>query len=187
MSDFLFLIVPLLILWSWLLPIGFSSRRIEGSIIRTMPIPALSRIKRHAIPNAVTLGAAVVLAVSDLASPWWMLPAVASAVGLVAMPQAYVLTTRGIKTGHGNFRRWTEFAGVHRSAAGATLQTIRRGPGVPIWLSGSREDDEFVYLLRTLVRDSYKGKLAPAPTEPTTPVTTGSPDLSAVVTYSRKP
>lgn len=110
-----------------------------------------------------------------------------SGLGLVAMPQSYILTTQGIRTGNGNFRRWTEFAGVHRSAAGATLQTIRRGPGMPIWLSGSREDDEFVYVLRTLVRDSYKGKLVPVPAESAPSPPTGTHTLSSVATYTRKP
>jgi hypothetical protein len=186
MNDYIFLILPILIMWSWLLPIGFTSRRVEGAIIRTMPIPLLSRLKRHAISTIVTVLAACVLAGFGMASPWWIAVAMISAAGLVAMPQAYVLTTRGIRTGHGNFRRWTEFAGVHRSAAGATLQPIRRGPGLPIWLSGSREDDEFVYQLRTLIRDSYKGKIPPAPAEPVSAVTNVAPEVPAVAAYTQR-
>jgi hypothetical protein len=186
MTDLLFLTIPILILWSWLIPIGFTSRRIEGNVVRTMRLPLLSRLKRHGISTAVTLTTAITLAGLGLASPWWTLLALVSATALVIMPQAYVLTTRGIRTGHGNFRRWTEFAGVHRSAAGATLQPIRRGPGMPIWLSGSREDDEFVHLLRTLIRDSYKGKLVPPPQDLTAAVTTGAPELSTINAYTRQ-
>jgi hypothetical protein len=186
MHDYIFLILPILILWSWLLPIGFSSRRVEGAVIQILPIPMLSRLKRHAISTVITTFTACSLAILDLASPWWIVVAVISAASLVSLPQSYVLTTRGIRTGLGNFHRWTEFAGVHRSAAGATLQTIRRGPGFPIWLSGSRDDDEFVHQLRSLIRDSYKGKLAPAPTELSSPVATVVAEVPAVSTYIRQ-
>jgi hypothetical protein len=182
MNDFLFLIIPILVLWSWLARIGFTNRRVEGAIIVTMPIPFLSRVKRHGIPIAVTAVATLALALPGMASPWWFVLVGASAIGLLRMPQAYTVTTRGIRAGHGNFHRWTEFAGVHRSPAGATLQTIRRGPGMPIWLSGSREDDEFVHLLRTLIRDSYQGKTTILPTD-----TAEVPGLSQMVPYPQEP
>lgn len=163
MNEIAFLLVPLLILWAWLLPIGLTNRRIEGSILQIRSIPALARVKRHTLPHALAAIAATTLAALDLASPWWIVVVLASFATIVAVPQRYVVTTRGIRTGRGSFRRWTEFAGVHRSKAGVTLQTIGRLPDVPIWLSRSRGDDEFVHLLRTLVRDSYKGKMTSFP------------------------
>lgn len=163
MEQFLVLLIPACILWSWLSPIGFLNRTVEGAVIRIMPIPLLARIKRHALHIAVTLIVTCALIVADLASSWWLLVAMLSALGLLAISQDYTVTTSGIRVGNGNFRRWTEFAGVYRSPAGAKLQTIGRGRDLPIWLAGSRDDDEFVYLLRRLVRDSYKGKTEPYP------------------------
>jgi hypothetical protein len=166
MDQLLVLLIPACIVWSWLSPIGFVSRAIEGTVIRIVSIPLLARMKRHAVPTVITLLVATVLIVANVASPIWLLVWLVSAIGLLLVPQSYTVTTRGIRVGRGNFRRWTEFAGVHRSRAGATLQTIRRGPGMPIWLSGARGDDEFVHLLRSLIRDSYKGKATPWPTAP---------------------
>jgi hypothetical protein len=184
MTNLVFLLIPILVLWTWLLPIGFAAREVEGTVLRTMPISLLARMKRHALPNIVTMSVACILVLFGFVSPWWLALAGASALAILAVPQSYVVTTRGIRTGRGNFRRWTEFAGVHRSAAGATLKTIRRGPGMPIWLSGSRDDDEFVHLLRTMIRDSYKGKLAVAPMTMDR-TSTESPDLTGVAAYTQ--
>lgn len=163
MNQFIVLIIPILLLWSWIMPIGFANRHVEGTVIQVRVIPLLARIKRHGLPHALVGAITLGLVVADVASPWWFLATVVSFIGILAMPQAYVVTTSGIRTGRGNFRRWTEFAGVYRSKAGARLQTISGRPDVPIWLSGDLGDDEFVHLLRTLVRDSYKGKLTSLP------------------------
>lgn len=160
MTDFLFLIIPLLLAGAWLLMLMPTNRRTEGAVIVVRPIPALARMKRHAVTHGLVAVVTVALIVSGLASTWWLVATVASFLTVSAIPQKYIVTTRGIWTGRGGFRRWTEFAGVYRSAAGITLQTIGRHPNVPIWLARDRGDDEFVHLLRTLVRDSYKGKLA---------------------------
>jgi hypothetical protein len=163
MNQLTVLIIPILLLWSWILPIGFANRRVEGDVIQVRVIPLLARIKRHGLPHSVVGAVTLALVLADLTSAWWFMAPLVSFIGILAMPQAYVVTTSGIRTGRGNFRRWTEFAGVYRSKAGARLQTISRGPDVPIWLSGDLGDDEFVHQLRTLVRDSYKGKLTSLP------------------------
>lgn len=163
MQTFIVLLIPALIAWAWIAPIGFANRQVEGSILQVRPLPLLARIKRHVVPHAIAMVIAAALAVSVTASAWWLVAVVASFAAILALPQSYVVTTRGIRTGRGNFRRWTEFAGVYRSPAGVTLQTIGRLPNVPIWLARTRGDDEFVHLLRTLVRDSYKGKLIDRP------------------------
>ena len=171
MNQFLFLLIPILLLWSWLLPIGFANRHVEGTVIQVRVLPLLARIKRHGLLHAIVTTTTLGLVAMDLASAWWLLVTAVSFVVILAMPQTYVVTTSGIRTGRGKFRRWTEFAGVYRSKAGARLQTISHRPDVPIWLSGDLGDDEFVHLLRTCVRDSYKGKLTtlPVPQSPERP------------------
>lgn len=163
MTDYLFLIIPLLLAGAWLLMLVPTNRHTEGAVIVVRPIPALARMKRHAVPHALVAAVTSALAVTGMASAWWLAGTIGSFLAVSAIPQQYIVTTRGIWTGRGGFRRWTEFAGVYRSAAGVTLQTIGRHPNVPIWLARDRGDDEFVHLLRTLVRDSYKGKLATLP------------------------
>jgi hypothetical protein len=41
------------------------------------------------------------------------------------------------------------------------LQGVAGARPLTIWLSGGRDDDDFVLLLRQLVRGSYKGQLGP--------------------------
>lgn len=187
MEQFLVLLIPACILWSWLSPISFMNRTIEGTIIQITPIALLARIKRHAAPSSLTMVVTIALVATGNASPWWLLAALISAIGLISVPQTYTVTTRGIRVGRGRFRRWTEFAGVYRSTAGAKLQTIGRQPDAPIWLSGSLGDDEFVHLLRQLVRDSYKGKTEPV----SVPVAHHSsrmdgPDIPDVAAFKRE-
>lgn len=186
MNQFIVLIIPILLLWSWLLPIGFANRHVEGNVIQVRVIPLLARIKRHGLPHAIVGVLTLGLIGGGLASPWWLLAPLTSFVAIVAMPQAYVVTTSGIRIGRGNFRRWTEFAGVYRSKAGARLQTISRRPDVPIWLSGDLGDDEFVHLVRMLVRDSYKGKLTtlPVPQAADRPHT-DPPGIDGVAAFTR--
>jgi hypothetical protein len=188
MEQLSYLLIPALILWAWIVPIGIGKRRTEGTIIHVRSLSLLARIKRHALPNTVIASVTLVLVSMDLASPWWLLAALGSMLGLLAIPQSYTITTRGIRTGRGNFRRWTEFAGVYRSPAGATLQTIGRLPDVPIWLSGDLGDDEFVHLLRTLVRDSYKGKPVPLPVASTQDQpAANSHDLHGMAAFRNQP
>lgn len=188
MNEFSFLLVPLLLLWAWVIPTGLANRQTEGTILHILSIPLLARLKRHAVPHALAAAVASTLFILDLASSWWVAATIASFAAIVTIPQRYVVTTRGIRTGRGNFRRWTEFAGVYRSTAGVTLQTIGRLPDVPIWLSRSRGDDEFVHLLRILVRDSYKGKLSALPASPVTAQSQsdppGIPDVAAFTQQS---
>lgn len=186
MIDFIFLTIPILIVWAWTITLGFSGRHCEGGIIVVRQIPVLARMKRHASTHALLATVTAALAVLGLASLWWLVVTAISFVTIVAIPQKYVVTTRGIRTGRGAFRRWTEFAGVHRSTAGVTLQTIGRHPNVPIWLARDRGDDEFVHLLRTLVRDSYKGKVTPLPVMQTGErASSDPPDLGAIAAFQQ--
>lgn len=48
-----------------------------------------------------------------------------------------------------------------RRRGGVRLQGVAGARPQMIWLSGGRDDDEFVLLLRQLVRGSYKGSFGP--------------------------
>jgi hypothetical protein len=97
---------------------------------------------------------------------WTLGVAAAFLAALVAVPVAYTLTDEAIALGRTAPRRWTEFGGVGRRPGGARLQGIAGARGMTIWLSDSRGDDEFVLLLRQLVRGSYKGEIGPASRDP---------------------
>ena len=53
------------------------------------------------------------------------------------------------------------FGGVARRPGGVCLQGVAGARSLGLWLSGGRDDDDFVLLLRQLVRGSYKGHLGP--------------------------
>jgi hypothetical protein len=153
-----FLLLVVLIALPWLRIVRPGGARIEGRVIHKQRLPLLARLRMHAVPGGVVLlGAVVMVAFWDL--PWWG-PAIAlvSAAALVVCPIGYTLTTLGIRMGWTRFRRWTEFAGVSRAPGGARLQGAAGARDRRIWLSGSRGDDEFVALLRRLIRDAYKGR-----------------------------
>ena len=158
MSTFVITCVPLLPLVAWLLTMGFSPASTEGEPLFSVPLPLLARMKMFALPFVLGLGIFLLLAL--FAETIWLgLFMLVAAFGLVlATPVSYKLTSRGIRTGRGPFRRWTEFAGVRRSRRGALLVGSQRAPNYPIYLSGGREDDEFVHTLKNLILESYKGK-----------------------------
>lgn len=161
-------LAPLTILISWLRMFGLGSHRVDGTVIGTMPIPLLARIYMHAIPAGVATLVTLIAVVSGAMPWWWLVVALLSAAGLIALPLRYTLTDKGIRRTFGRFRRWTEFAGVERAHGGARLKPLRKSPPARIWLSGSRGDDEFLHLLRTLIRNAYQGRsgLPPFPGAP---------------------
>lgn len=158
MSTFVITWLPLFPLVAWLLTMGFSPATTEGEPLISVPLPLLARMKMFAIP--FVLGLVIFVLVAVFADPGWLgLALLVAGFGLVlAVPTSYKLTSRGIRTGRGPFRRWTEFAGVRRSRRGALLVGSQRAPNYPIYLGGSRDDDEFVYTLKALILESYKGK-----------------------------
>lgn len=115
-------------------------------------------------------------------SPWGFSLALIAVGILVALPIVVVLTDEGIALGRTPLRRWTEFGGVVRRRGGARLQGITRSPSLTIWLSDSRGDDEFVHMLRQLVRGSYKGEIGPGTRDdrPDSPSATGNSRSSFV-------
>lgn len=153
-----FIILVVLMALPWLRIARPGGGAIVGRVIHTRSIPLLARIRIHMVPAVLVLLAALVLLwVGDL--PWWGVPvAVVSIAALIAFPIDYTLTTLGIRMGWTRFRRWTEFAGVSRAPGGARLQGLAGGRDRRIWLSDSRGDDEFLALLRRMIRDAYKGQ-----------------------------
>jgi hypothetical protein len=151
------LLVPLSILISWLRLIGYGPHRFEGTPIGIMPLPLLARLYMHAVPVTVSILTAILLALYDVISGLWVLPPVVAGAILVALPIRYTFSEKGIRRTFGTFRRWTEFAGVERAPGGARLKPLSKARPARVWLSGSRGDDEFLQLLRTLIRNAYKG------------------------------
>lgn len=158
MPTLLSLLLPLTILFSWLRLLGHGSRRLEGAPIGIMPIPLLARIYMHAMPILISLITAALLAAFHIISWMWMLAPIASGMLLLGVPLRYTLSEAGIRPSFGTFRRWTEFAGVERAPGGAHLKPLPNTRRARIWLSGSRDDDDFLQLMRILIRNAYKGK-----------------------------
>lgn len=158
MVTIAFTILPGLPLAAWFLLVGWSPGAPEGEVLLRVPVPVLARVKMLWVPFALGLSVLVIGYAMGQIQWWAFLVQILVYTAVLAVPVSYTLTTLGIRTGRGPFRRWTEFAGVRRSPTGATLQGGQRATSYPIFLSGNREDDDFVLTLKNLVRDSYKGK-----------------------------
>jgi len=145
------------------------ARPTRDRVIHKEPLSLLGRLRLFGPPGAALL---LVSAVG-----WWLGLVSAIVLGvvalglllLVAIPVAYTLTPRGIALGRTTPRRWTEFGGVGRKRWGVRLQGVAGGRGMTVWLSGGRDDDAFVLLLRKLVRGSYQGWLDAATDQATQP------------------
>ena len=162
MAMFLILL-PVLILISWLRLFRPGDNALQGSPIMYFPMPVLARVRMHLVPAGLAIVIAMAMAAKGLL-PWWLVAApVISAILLIAIPIRYTLTSQGIRLGWSSFRRWTEFAGVQRTRGGACLVGGHKARDMRIWLSRSRGDDEFLQYLRITVRDAYKGTATVVP------------------------
>lgn len=133
--------------------------RPHGALVGRAPLSLLGRMRMHGVAGLVglTLGA---LAFNFGLVPLTYIVVVPVAFALlIALPMTYTLTTEGIMAGRTPMRRWTEFGGVTRSKGGVRLQGVAGARGMTVWLSGSRDDDDLVLLLRQLVRGAYKGEV----------------------------
>ncbi len=167
--NFLVLLLPLGLLLAASRLVRPLRSRLVGTRLLSVRVPLLARLRMHTLPALVNSLLAVILTGEEIA-PWWSIPAVLAVMAaLMAVPTSYVLTTDGIRLGRAEFRRWTEFAGVARSRGGARLLGAAGARSYRIWLSGSRGDDEFLHLLRRLIKAAYKG----APAEASAPGPTG--------------
>ena len=156
MLSFIILIALMALPWLRLVRPGGDAA--VGRVFHVHSVPLLARLRMHLAPAvAVLLGAAALVWFGGL--PWWgLIVAIVSLAALVACPVSYVLTELGIRMGWTRFRRWTEFAGVSRAPGGVRLQGVAGARDRRIWLSRSRGDDEFVALLRLMIKDAYKGQ-----------------------------
>ena len=148
--------------------------RASGNLVRQEPLSVLGRLRMHG-PAAISVWLASVV---SLALGWIGPYTVLSVTGLLALlfalPIRYTLTSQGIRAAWTPFRRWTEFGGVARRRGGVRLQGVAGASPLTVWLPGGREDDDFVLLLRQLVRGSYKGQLGPATGAPATGAASGA-------------
>jgi hypothetical protein len=135
--------------------------RVSGNLVRRQDLSLFGRLRMHGPAIALLLAAAVAAAVTGPIAGWTVAGIVTLLILLVVLPMRYTLTVEGIQAGGTPFRRWTEFGGVARRLGGVRLQGVAGARPLTVWLSGGRDDDEFVLLLRQLVRGSYKGELGP--------------------------
>lgn len=157
MDLLLILIAAALFLRVWL-PWG---EPVSGNLVRREPLSLLGRLRLHGPLAALILVVVIVLLALGRVRVESVLVVFALQALLLALPLRYTVTSRGIRFAWTPFRRWTEFGGVARRPGGVRLQGVADARPLTVWLSGGRDDDEFVLLLRQLVRGSYKGQLGP--------------------------
>lgn len=156
--QFIVLLLPILILWSWARLFRPSSNEEQGHRQMVVRLPLLARLRMHALPSLAIIGLAMFVAIDKLVDWRIMIVPVISVLVMILYPVKYTITDTGIRLGHTRFHRWTEFSGVRRAPGGAKLIGIQRSLGMRIWLSGSRGDDEFLQFLRQSIRNAYKGR-----------------------------
>ncbi len=149
--------------------------RASGNLVRVVPLSLFGRLRMHGPHVAALFVLAILSAIVGWVNPIVALLAMVIAASVIVMPVHYTLTSTGIRSGGTPFRRWTEFGGVARRPGGVRLQGVAGARPQTIWLSGGRDDDELVLLLRQLVRGSYKGFMGPdtALVEETLPASAG--------------
>jgi hypothetical protein len=135
--------------------------RASGNLVSRETLSVLGKLHMHAPAVALILILSVVLLALGKIGPLTVLLVTALLAVLLVLPVRYTMTSRGIRAAWTPFRRWTEFGGVARRPGGVRLQGVAGARPLTVWLSGGRDDDEFVLLLRQLVRGSYKGRLGP--------------------------
>jgi hypothetical protein len=135
-------------------------KNVEGNTIRVAPLPLLAKIRMHSVPSVLALILSVGLVLTGNLAWWALAIPIASTILLLSIPVEYTITDEGIRLGWTEFRRWTEFAGVRRAPFGARLLGVSGKRGMNIWLSGSRDDDDFLHFLRQTQKNAYKGRPA---------------------------
>jgi hypothetical protein len=135
--------------------------RASGNLVKRETLSVLGRLRMHGPAALFVFVLSIVLLALRQIGPLTVLLVTAVLALLLALPVRYTMTSRGIRAAWTPFRRWTEFGGVARRRGGVRLQGVAGARPLTVWLSGGRDDDEFVLLLRQLVRGSYKGQLGP--------------------------
>lgn len=135
--------------------------RATGNLVRRRHLSLYGRLRMQGPGILAVLAALVLTALMGWIEPWTFAALTLMLVALLCLPVTYTLTARGIRAGWTPFRRWTEFGGVARKPGRVRLQGVAGARPLDLWLSGDTNDDDFVLLLRQLVRGSYKGHLGP--------------------------
>jgi len=135
--------------------------RASGNLVGRETLSVLGRLRMHGPAVVLVFVTSLVLLIMGKIGPLTVLLVMALLALLLALPVRYTMTSQGIRAAWTPFRRWTEFGGVARRRGGVRLQGVAGARPLMVWLSGGRDDDEFVLLLRQLVRGSYKGQLGP--------------------------
>lgn len=135
--------------------------RASGNLVSRQTLALFGRLRMHGPVTLILWLVALVLLTLGMIDLLTWLVVSGLLVLLLAIPVRYTMTSHGIRVAWTPFRRWTEFGGVARRRGGVRLQGVAGARPLTIWLSGGRDDDDFVLLLRQLVRGSYKGQLGP--------------------------
>ena len=135
--------------------------RASGNLVGRETLSVLGRLRMHGPSVGLVFAASIVLLAFGRIGLLTLLLTTALLALLLALPVRYTMTSHGIRAAWTPFRRWTEFGGVSRRPGGVRLQGVAGARPLTVWLSGGRDDDEFVLLLRQLVRGSYKGRVGP--------------------------
>jgi len=138
----------------------------SGNLVSRETLSVLGRLRMHGPAASLLYLVAITLLVMDRIGLLSVLVVTGLLGLLLALPVRYVMTSQGIRAAWTPFRRWTEFGGVARRRGGVRLQGVAGARPLNVWLSGGRDDDDFVLLLRQLVRGSYKGQLGPEAAAP---------------------
>lgn len=165
----------LAILWTVRSCLAFHREAPTGTVLYRRAVPVAARLKML-IPSLTLTVLVVAPSVALGVLPWgWGLVSALVIAAVLALPMYLTLTTDGIAVGWKGFHRWTEFAGVRRTAAGVTLQWVRGNRGLTLWLIGERGEDQLIHHIRVLIRAAYTGR------------TNGADDQSASVTDELSP
>lgn len=130
-----------------------------GPVLRRHPVTFLGRLRMMGRQFLIVVGAGTVLWAVGLASGWLVLAIALCELALIVIPVHYDITAEGIRLGRLPLRRWTEFAGAVRQPWRVRLQGLAGNPPMSVWLSGSRDDDEFVQYLKRVMRGSHRSTL----------------------------
>jgi hypothetical protein len=141
--------------------------RASGKLVGRETLSVLGRLRMHGPTVLLVFVLTVALLVLGKIGALTLLLVTVLLALLFVLPVRYTMTSQGIRAAWTPFRRWTEFGGVARRRGGVRLQGVAGARPLTVSLSGGRDDDEFVLLLRQLVRGSYKGQFGPEADMPT--------------------
>ena len=151
-------LAAIFLLFSPIAPRPWGWRR-QGVLLHRERLSLLGRLRMWGRQLAAIVIISVVVWRLGWVSGWAFDLALIAAIVALLSPVRYTLTSEGIQIGMAPIRRWTEFGGVARRRWGVRLQGAAGNDSQVVWLSGTRNDDHLVLLMRQLMRGSYKGEI----------------------------